>query len=215
MNSSSSLPTPAEIRRTKSSHISDYGNGLLYQLCKDHFEHNEGKYIVAKTLFIGRIYAAALERNAVEKSENNDDFYAHTVVSVFKNSRLDDKLKSLKKIKVLAPENITEVLQTHGYLVERIMMITGHKNTSFCSKYLHFHLPGLFFIYDKRVREALGAIKMKLPDDLAKLKTVKNIDPSYTPVFLKCFAIKRMMAEKGLPLTNRQLDKILVARANT
>ena len=35
---------------------------ILYHLCKDNFQHEQEDVILTKVLFIGRIYAAAIER---------------------------------------------------------------------------------------------------------------------------------------------------------
>src|SRR5688572_16232083 len=77
---------------------SDFLNALLYRLCRLHPNHESNEIILSKTLIIGRVYAAALERNAIknqkkkkvnsrvktEEIQIGDDFYSEKVVPLFK-----------------------------------------------------------------------------------------------------------------------------------
>ena len=51
-----------DITSYKTSKYWDFGNNILYHLCKDNFQHEQEDVILTKVLFIGRIYAAAIER---------------------------------------------------------------------------------------------------------------------------------------------------------
>ncbi len=50
------------ITKHKQSKSWDLGNKILYDMCKNNFAHKNNGVIIAKVLFIGRIYAAAIER---------------------------------------------------------------------------------------------------------------------------------------------------------
>lgn len=93
----------------------DFGNDLLYRLCKDHPLHTSKEIVIAKILFIGRIYAAAIERRK-NKNEGSDDYYIHKVAPTLIKSKLDQKLFELKNYSVISKENIPIILETHQYL---------------------------------------------------------------------------------------------------
>ena len=66
-------------------------------MCRKNFNHIEDEIIVAKVLFIGRIYAAAVERRRNKKDDINDNFYIDTIAPTFKESKLDDLLDELSE----------------------------------------------------------------------------------------------------------------------
>jgi len=198
----------------KSNKYWDFGNDILYNLCKNYFEHNEEKVILTKALFIGRIYAAAIERRKINKM-NNDYFYIEKIAPAFKNSKIDEYLLKLKSIKTLSFDNLQQVLEVHQYLITTLFEITGMDKRSFSSKYLHFHLPELFFIYDSRSVSALSSFTKQVPKDLQKLTSLKNVDAEYAKFFCKCFDLKTKIEKlHNIPLTNRQLDNMLIEVAN-
>jgi hypothetical protein len=62
----------------------DFGNEVLYDLCKNNFDHKDSAKILSKVWLIGRSYSAAIERRR-NKDEINDDFYIDKVVPEFIN----------------------------------------------------------------------------------------------------------------------------------
>lgn len=140
-------PTIEQVNEAKQGNVWDFGNDILYRLCKDNFTHNTDDKILTKVLFIGRIYAAAIERRKNKSIDIiNDNFYIDVVAPTFRQSKLDSYLMKLKEIETLKVDNIELILQTHCYLTNTIKQITALEKRSFCSKYLHFHLPELFYI---------------------------------------------------------------------
>ncbi len=208
------LPTKKIIDEALLANDWDFGNAVLYNLCSENFEHKVANIIIAKVWLIGRAYAAAIERRK-NKTDINDDFYVEKVAPIFQNSQLDNYLGELKKYKFISSENIELILRTHKYLMLEIKKITGMKKRSLCSKYLHFHLPELFFIYDSRAVNALRSFTSKMPNELSYLTKNKIGDSVYSKFFAKCFDLKnKIEKEYQLTLTNRQFDKILILTAN-
>ncbi len=193
----------------------DFGNGILYELCNENFEHKEIDKIIAKVWLIGRSYAAAIERRK-NKIEINDNFYINSVGPAFQNSKLDNYLNAIKNENEITIENIEEILITHNYLIQVIREITEMDKRSFCSKYLHFHLPNLFFIYDSRAVTALRQFISRIPKDLTYLNKVNGINREYANFFIKSFVLRNQIEnEFDLKLTTREFDKILIVKANT
>ena len=84
------LPTIKQIEDAQGKNPWDFSNKILYDLCRDNFEHNQEEIILTKVLFVGRIYAAAVEREEIKKDELNDDFYINTIVRPLKNQNWTD-----------------------------------------------------------------------------------------------------------------------------
>jgi hypothetical protein len=209
------LPTNKQLDTARQKNVWDFGNAILYKLCKDNFKHDLDDHILTKVLFIGRIYAAAVERRKNKSNDINDNFYTDTVAPTFRKSKLDDKLSGLKIAKIENIENIKSVLQTHYFLTSMLKNITALDKRSFSSKYLHFHLPDLFYIYDSRAVAALRQFTSQVPKDLKHILELENIDSEYSKFYCKCFDLKRhIKTQFNIDLTNRQLDNLLIEVAN-
>jgi len=192
----------------------DFGNNNLYKLCFENFEHNESDKIIAKVWLIGRAYAAAIERRK-NKTDINDNFYTNSVAPAFQNSELDKHLNTIRNEKRITIENIDKILVIHNYLVQVIKKITEMEKRSFCSKYLHFHLPDLFFIYDSRAVTALRQFISRVPQELTYLTKINGIDSEYANFFVKSFVLRNQIENDfDLKLTTREFDKILIIKAN-
>src|SRR6218665_3716563 len=98
------------------------GNKVLYELCSKNFTHDTTEKILAKTLLIGRVYAAAIERRK-NKSGINDNFYLNTVAPTFKKSKLDRVLADLKKHKQISNKILPQIIDTHNYLTQLLFGI--------------------------------------------------------------------------------------------
>ncbi len=205
------LPSKEQIKRSQEETLWDHGNSILYDLCKNNFKHKRDDVIITKVLFIGRIYATALERRKNKKNGDTSTFYIKRVAPAFRESELDIRLAELKKINVLSIIDIPLVLEAHNYLMKTLNKITGYNNRSFCSKYLHFHLPGLFFIYDKFASSKLSELSSGVSNDLSDILKRKNIDRKYSNYFCKCFDLKNEINHLyKTKLTTRQIDNLLL-----
>lgn len=188
----------------------DFGNEILYKMCQQNFEHKRIDKIVGKVILIGRAYAAAIERRK-NKTEENDNFYIYKVAPMIKNSKLDDYIGQLKSESEVNEKNIADILKLHFYLTELIKEITEQNKRSFSSKYLHFHLPNLFFIYDTRAVKAIRLLKTKLPRKHKTELDANVIDKEYATFFYKCYKQKKLLEKEysGM-LSIRHFDNILM-----
>jgi hypothetical protein len=163
---------------------------------------------------IGRSYSVALERRK-EKADINDDFYTHVVVPAFRNSKLDFHLDDLLGHRELTAGVFLKVLETHQYLTRELNKITKLDKRAFSSKYLHFHLPALFFIYDSRAVGALRQFVSHVPEEFRFLTRLDSVDKEYARFACKSLSLKQAIRDRyGISLTTRQLDNLLIKVAN-
>ena len=187
----------------------DIGNEALYRLCREHPAHTNIAAIVAKVWLIGRSYAAAIERR-LEKpaNEENDNFYLGKVAPAIRDSNIDDWLTCARIASVNDSERTKVLLSVHNETTRLFKKISGLEKRSLASKYLHFHVPDLFFIYDARVTRAMSLLTSIVGH---ASNAGSEADPEYGRFVEKCFRLKSHVHElSGQNLTCRQLDNLLL-----
>lgn len=198
--------TRADIRRAMRRHVWILGNQVLYDLCRTFPQHTSDDVILAKILIIGRVYAVAIERRRIVKIRG-DDFYTKTVAPHVRKSGIDTWLAALPSQPALDEEATARVLETHGKVTALFSEISDLNKRSLASKYLHFHRPDLFFIYDTRAMSAIRAVTPTLgqPSETGQ-------DQAYASFFRRCVWLTQAMREKfDTDLTPRQLDDLLIS----
>lgn len=185
----------------------DLGNKVLYDLCANHPYHNSEDAIIAKLWLIGRSYAAAIERRK-NKEQQNDDFYINRVAPIVKNSRIDEWLDNLSEINNIELENVDAILETHQRVMLLFELISGLEKRALTSKYLHFHFPNLFYIYDSRA--CLGIKKFN--KIIGRSSRNRNVgDNEYRKLFEKCVRLQEhIRGEYGISMNPRQIDNVLL-----
>lgn len=186
----------------------DMGNQVLYSLCQNHPKHNVGEAIIAKVWLIGRSYAAAIERR-INADESSDDFYEIKVVEKIMKSNLDNWLANLPN-QVMDPWNeLGLVITVHKRLMDLFSDLTGLEKRALASKYLHFHRPDLFYIYDSRAKEAIKKITPR-PNEIRNI-TAEDLDLEYHIFCRRCQYLRDSISKRFSEiLTPRQIDKILL-----
>ena len=190
----------------------DLGNQVLYTLCQAHPKHDTDDAIIAKIWLIGRSYAAAIERRK-NAGENSDNFYEITVVEKIKKDKFDDWLDALPEQIVDPWHDLGSVITTHKHLMDLFHDLTGLDKRALASKYLHFHRPDLFFIYDSRAKEAI----IKVTPRLTKINNIitEESDSEYYMFCRRSQYLHDSIREKySKNLTPRQIDKILLRISN-
>lgn len=196
------------------------GNDVLYEMCQKYPCHKNEAEIIGKVWLIGRSYAASIERSGYRDKNVSDDFYSQVVAPSFKKY-FDDFLFNVRKLPDLTFESMPIILKSHKEISEFINKeITKKDNRSFVSKYLHFHFPSLFFIYDSRVASVISSVirqinlsSQKLSRDF-KRKADYNYDETYALFFNKCFYFQKFCKENGIFLDTRCVDRFLIEEAN-
>jgi hypothetical protein len=190
-----------------------FGKNILYDMCNKNPSHNENGVIIGKLWIIGRTYAAALERRKnVTETPAGDNFYTNKVAPKMFASRneLDEKINKLYLHNQVNEENIPEILNTHQFLTTIFESLTKLKKRSLASKYLHFHIPQLFFIYDSRAIETARKIAKSLPNKSNIILSNCNYDSEYFELVKICFELQKYAYDEyQLRLSPLNIDNLL------
>ena len=189
-------------------------NEWLYTLCSEHRDHRDNAATAAKLLVIGRVYAATLERGrgkAPGAELDSDAFYLDVAAPALRSSELDARLDRLKEL-ALEEAVVPEILRTHGYLERLLRRLSGRTKRSLASKYLHFHAPHLFFIYDTR---ASVALRSGTPSRRSAV-VPRGADPRYATFVARALELRNHIEQRfGRRLSPRQLDRLLLHSARS
>lgn len=185
---------------------------ILCKMCERKPSHKEFGVVRDKILMIGRTYAAALERRPNKEKESIDNFYKIKVLPKIINSDIDRWFESLKNFKKIDSLIIPNILEVHFKIVKLFLDITGMNKRSLASKYLHFHFPHLFYIYDSRARKGLSMI---IPRYRINRKKSNKYDNEYENFVFRLLDIQEKIEIKYKRiLTPHQLDILLLNKTN-
>lgn len=199
------------VQHATANNLWDAGNQVLYDLCKAEPLHKRDEIITAKIWLIGRAYSAAIERRVQDDGVRGDRFYSERVAPGLRTSAIDRWLKQSKS----APHDINIALETHHYLTGVFKEISGLAKPSLASKYLHFHAPLTFFIFDSRARKGLRALGV---DNTARSRRPENVpcDREYAKFYRQCLKLTTKIEElTGRIPSCREVDKLLLAASDT
>lgn len=188
----------------------DYGNEILYEMCREHPHHINQSEIVGKIWLIGRSYAAAIERRKAKfvSDTDGDDFYISTVAPAIAQSGIDRWIGSFDSNIIPSADNLDEILGAHKKLTKLFENITGMEKRSLASKYLHFHRPNVFFIYDSRAEKAISELSY-ITGRVGRNKY--DADNVYRKFFEKCLVLQDYVEDTySVKMTPRQLDNLLL-----
>ncbi len=199
------------IEKAKKPNDWKFGNEILYKLCRDHPMHTDCGQVIAKIWLIGRSYAAAIERGRMIK-KTNDDFYVNTVGPEICGSAIDSWLGDFTESQ-WSEETLMKSIDVHGKTTELFREISGKSKRSLASKYLHFHLPDFFFIYDSRA--VTGLSKLSSLFERASRNNDRG-DNEYRKFAEKCLKLRdEIYCKSGHTLKPRQLDNLLLSVEET
>lgn len=198
-----------DIQRVQERNMWGFGNHILYNMCKKVPLHEIEDEIIGEVWLIGRSYAAALERGT---NDIGDRFYPDVVAPKIRavGVELDRKIADLQHYRKVSKELLGEIIETHNFLTEVFKEITGRTNRSLASKYLHFHLPNMFYIYDSR---SIHSVTKEKTDHKALKKELMCYrgDSTYTDFLAKMYTLNvDIFNLYDQWLSPRQLDALLL-----
>jgi len=197
--------TKRDIASIRAYRTWDLGNQILYDMCRSHPGHKADDEIVAKVWLIGRSYAASIERRRNAKN-TGDNFYETVVAPMMRKNPIDSWLGEI--IQTNKPGNAKTIV-IHKRLMDLFHSITDLEKRSLASKYLHFHKPGAFFIYDSRARRSITKVVPRL-NEIPELEA-DEFDPEYRDFVRRCVWLRdEVQKNLGTTLTPREIDKLLL-----
>jgi hypothetical protein len=201
------LPLRHHVKQAMQRNVWHFSNKVLYDLCHEHPLHKETDVVLAKILLIGRVYAAAIERRR-SKSKENDNFYITTVAPQIIESPIDHWIEKARSLEPTSAQALDAMVEIHGQTTQLFSKISGLEKRSLASKYLHFHVPRLFFIYDTRAVEGIRAGSHIVG---RASSYTGNGDKEYRKFVEKCGRLRTYCkAEFGAYLSPRELDNLLL-----
>jgi hypothetical protein len=203
------LPSRARVLAAIAPSVWDPTNRVLYDLCRKTPDHTAAEGVLAKILLIGRAYAAAIERRR-NKDDNhfNEDFYVDTVAPAILASDVDTWLCEARSVAPGTEQGLRSLVRVHGETTKLFEEISGLDKRSLASKYLHFHVPKLFYIFDARAVSGIREFSDVLP---RASRNDGRGDNEYRKFAEKCSALVLLCKnEYGLVLSPRQLDNVLL-----
>lgn len=196
--------------RNDSSDHWTVGNDVLYEMCRRHPRHERKSEVVAKLWLIGKSYSAALDRGrsrAGGDRVSSDDFYCEYAAPHVMRSDMDARLAELPLEVELSKPMLAPVLQAHRVLVDVFKAVAGKSHRSLASKYLHFHRPDLFFIYDSRACAALDNVE----PTSSKVRMGRSVDLPYATFVYRAMRYRERLTHRfGVRLTPRELDRLFL-----
>lgn len=189
----------------KENNLWTFGNNMLYNMCAQNPLHEDECIVAGKVWLIGRSYAAALER--VKENIGSEKVYKGFLSEVEKRAfEIDKNIQRINIIpKAEISNNLDLIFNTHRVFTEIFKNSTKLHKRSLASKYLHFHCPNAFFIYDSRARSAIYSLVSKV--DVGEYKG----DNEYIEFYLRILELQKFIEQiTGNLYTPREIDDFLV-----
>jgi hypothetical protein len=183
-----------------------FGNHILYSMCRDHPEHSDPEVIGGKLWLIGRAYSASVERKA------GKNFSWDPLKNALIKSSIDNDIAECNKIDRVDTTNLAIVLSTHKRLTDIFKATTGLEKRSLASKYLHFHAPTAFFIYDSIASKKVSGLVKPIQK---RFDQTHNSDKVYELFCKRCLLYRDKVLElaTGAPVSPRYLDSTMLGYA--
>lgn len=194
------------LNRALAGSVWDFGNQVLYDMCRNNPEHKADGIILGKIWLIGRSYSAAIERRRGTANADAESFYESDVAPKIRNSEIDRWFDGIRNGQ---SADLALHLEAHKRVLDLFTSISRLEQRSLASKYLHFHFPERFFIFDSRAQKAISRLT---PPVGRKLPPLREHDYDYARFVLRCEALRQRLEERlARPLSPRDLDNILLS----
>lgn len=189
------LITREFVTDTLARSVLDVRGRALYELCFLHRHHFRNEIVADKLRMILRYCA--------DRGLQLNDFSPEMSALRLERAGVDRWFAGLSTAEEIDPALVFEV---HKRVMDVFDDLPAPQSRSLASKYLHFHFPELFYLYDSRVEAAALALGRGEWGYLAW----SEHDPDYARYFACC----RRLAEEFTPLAGRQpnpreMDRIL------
>ena len=186
-------------------YLGKYGNDVLYRMCVDHPNHTVPDDVYSKLWIIGNAYSVSLQRKAGIKNA------LKKAASVLIENDVDVLISSVDCIDHLTNENLHISLDAHARFRRILGKVAALDRRSLASKYLHFHRPKAFFIFDSvvniHIRQRLRATE-KACRRFKIQESWSEFDKEYASYCLRAIYYRDNIL-KCVNATPREIDKDL------
>ena len=181
----------------------------LYELCRQHPDHQTTDAVHAKTCLIGRAYATGIERR-IESDGRQSSALSQLNDFLFKHRwQVDSILGELEGVlEPLEWANVRLIIAQHGRFTSLLSQLVQRRAvTSFAAKYMHFHNPAVP-IYDRLSSSAArGILPWRDLDSIPAWPARR--DPKYWRFAVRFWKLYQGLDDKSTG-TVRLLDRYLV-----
>lgn len=188
------------IADTLAQSILDPRSRALYELCFLHRNHFQDDIVADKLRMIVRLCA----EHGLTVNGFSPEFAAHRLGQ----SGVDSWFAGIATAEQIDPALVFEM---HKRVMDVFGDLPAEQSRSLASKYLHFHFPELFYLYDRRVEAAA----IDLGDGECGYLARAEHDPDYGRFFACCRRLSDQLSKlAGRRLNARELDRVLRAWAD-
>lgn len=188
------------------------GDAVLYRLCREYPHHADVQEVVAKLWLVGRAYSAAIERRPVTQGvvkESMKAYYRRAAEALIA-SEIDAAIAALPSNPPESLEDVGRTLPIHMHVMGCIKSVSNADQRSFASKYLHFHRPDWFVMFDSVAVRGLCRLLGRAPS--RQLRSPLS-DAEYTRFVARAWQLRHYLESlSDSSLTLRALDRLLLAR---
>ncbi|TAL53821.1 hypothetical protein [Pandoraea sp.] len=200
----------SDIDKALDPRVTDIGNDTLYKMCEKHPAHRDEGAVISKIWIIGRAYAAAIERQAIKNLDLERKSASGKAAELLKSSTLDSNLADTLRQRTHFVKDPGRAVQIHGSVLATLDGMMARQPRSFVSKYLHFHNPRLFPIYDTQAKYALSKLTVQPPKNIW-LNWSPDNDKSYAEFCARLhWLVVHIKHNFKVTLTLRQADNLLI-----
>jgi Protein of unknown function (DUF2934) len=101
---------------------------VLYNLCRDNFDHSNRAAVYAKVYIIGRTYATGIERSVPSRGTQGSSLSQVAELFYAMRNQLDIIISGLRSIaEPLTPQSLKKIIELHAQLVDLITPITPRR----------------------------------------------------------------------------------------
>jgi hypothetical protein len=170
----------------------------LYELCFMHRHHLRDEIVADKLRLISRLYGDTM-------AWQDAAFSAESAAHHLSRSPVDRWFGALATAEQL---DSGLLLELHKRLMAVFNDLSDDEARALASRYLHFHFPELFHVYDSRIATAITL----LMDGDCGFLALAEFDPAYGRFHACCRKLtERITPLVGRRLSPRELDRVLRA----
>jgi len=208
-------------------------------MCEENLKHDDKDIVEGKIWLIGRSYSASPERRQGKSNKKNTSYnkqsdflqeISKTIADDPDARKLDKEIESMRSTRYNFADNLKQDLTIIRKTIELVQLLNGivkkasnkynsdskrkaENNVSFASKYLHFHLRDIVYLYDSISREnTQNHININYKDNDFKtfVNSFEDIYKVYTKHTLRCHCIAIELMKKGKDYSPRAVDDLLL-----